>query len=158
MNKCSKLIALFCVFALSIWISGCENKKKSSKSATGSVAPFVVPADAGEYQTLPGGLKYRIIKEGSGNMPKITDKVTVHYRGTFPDGREFDSSYSRGVPATFPVNGVITGWTQALQKMKVGGQWQLIIPPELGYGSAGAGGAIPPNATLHFDVELIKIN
>lgn len=158
MSKYSKFIALFCVIALSVFVSGCENKKKSANSSTGSAVPFVAPANAGDYQTLPSGLKYRIIKEGNGSMPKLTDKVTVHYRGTLPDGKQFDSSYARGNPATFPVSGVIKGWTMALQKMKVGGQWQLIIPPELGYGASGAGGVIPPNATLHFDVELIKIN
>ena len=154
----NKLIAIFCIISLTVLVSGCENKKKSSNTSAGAKAPFVVPADAGEYKRLPIGLKYRIIKEGAGKTPKATDKVTVHYRGTMPDGKEFDSSYSRGTPTTFPVNGVIKGWTMALEKMKVGGQWQLIIPPELGYGSAGAGAVIPPNATLHFDVELIKIN
>jgi len=107
--------------------------------------------------TLPSGLQYKIIKEGEGNPPKETDTVTVHYRGTLIDGTEFDSSYSRGEPATFPVKGVIPGWTEALQLMKPGSTWQLFIPSNLAYGERGAGGKIGPNSTLVFDVELLSI-
>ncbi len=107
--------------------------------------------------TLPSGLQYKVIKAGDGNLPKATDTVTVHYKGTLIDGTEFDSSYGRGEPATFPVNGVIPGWTEALQLMKAGSKWQLFIPSNLAYGDRGAGGKIGPNSTLVFDVELLSI-
>jgi len=107
--------------------------------------------------TLPSGLQYKVVTEGSGKMPKAADTVTVNYRGTLVDGTEFDSSYKRGQPATFPVNGVIPGWTEALQLMKEGSKWQLFIPSNLAYGERGAGGLIAPNAVLIFDVELISV-
>lgn len=107
--------------------------------------------------TLPSGLQYKIIKAGTGAMPAATSKVQVHYRGSLIDGTEFDSSYKRGEPASFPVNGVISGWTEALQLMKEGGKWQLVIPSDLAYGENGAPPMIPPNATLVFDVELLKV-
>jgi len=107
--------------------------------------------------TLPSGLQYKIVEEGSGKTPKTADTVTVHYRGTLIDGSEFDSSLTRGEPATFPVGGVIAGWTEALQLMKEGAKWQLFIPSALAYGERGAGPVIGPNATLIFDVELIKV-
>ena len=106
--------------------------------------------------TLPSGLQYKIIKEGTGKMPKAADTVTTNYRGTLTDGTEFDSSYKRGEPATFPVNGVIPGWTEALQLMKTGSKWQLFIPSNLAYGERGTG-PIGPNAVLLFDVDLISI-
>jgi FKBP-type peptidyl-prolyl cis-trans isomerase len=108
-------------------------------------------------KTLPDGLQYKVITEGKGKSPLATDTVTVNYRGTLIDGTEFDSSYKRGQPATFPVNGVIKGWTEALQLMKEGSKWQLFIPSSLAYGERGAGGLIGPNATLIFEVELIKV-
>jgi FKBP-type peptidyl-prolyl cis-trans isomerase FklB len=97
------------------------------------------------------------MKEGDGQIPKSTDTVTVHYRGTLIDGTEFDSSYTRGQPATFPVKGVIAGFSEALQLMKVGSKWQLFIPSNLAYGERGAGDDIGPNASLIFDIELISI-
>ncbi|MFH1176939.1 MAG: FKBP-type peptidyl-prolyl cis-trans isomerase [Acidobacteriota bacterium] len=106
---------------------------------------------------LPSGLQYKVSTEGSGAQPKATDTVSVNYRGTLVDGTEFDSSYKRGQAATFPVNGVISGWTEALQLMKVGAKWQLFIPSTLAYGERGASGSIPPNATLIFEVELLEI-
>lgn len=107
-------------------------------------------------KTLPSGLQYKVITEGKGKSPKATDTVTVQYRGTLIDGTEFDSSYKRGQPATFPVNGVIKGWTEALQLMKEGSKWQLVIPSELAYGEKG-GGPIGSNAVLIFEVELVSI-
>lgn len=108
--------------------------------------------------TLASGLQYKIIKTGSGKTPKAIDSVTVNYRGTLIDGTEFDSSIKRGQPATFQVNGVIPGWTEALQLMREGSKWQLFIPSNLAYGERGAGGTIGPNAVLIFEVELISIN
>ncbi len=104
------------------------------------------------------GLVYRSLKEGTGASPAASDKVKVHYRGTFADGREFDSSYKRGEPIEFPLNGVIKCWTEGVQRMKVGGKARLTCPPQIAYGERGAGGVIPPNATLLFDVELLGIN
>ena len=111
----------------------------------------------GGINTLSSGLRYQVLKEGTGAKPSITDTVVTHYHGTFLDGLVFDSSVDRGAPATFPVNGVIRGWTEALQLMSVGSKWRLVIPPDLAYGKRGAGGLIPPNATLIFEVELLDI-
>ncbi len=108
-------------------------------------------------KTLPSGLQYKVIAEGTGKSPKATDTVTVNYRGTLIDGTEFDSSYKRGQPATFAVGGVIPGWTEALQLMKEGAKWQLFLPPALAYGEKGAGNVIPANSTLIFEVELISV-
>ena len=107
--------------------------------------------------TMPSGLQYKILANGKGQSPKATDTVTVNYKGTLVDGTEFDSSYKRGQPATFTVNGVIAGWTEALQLMKEGSKWQLFVPSNLAYGERGAGGAVGPNAVLIFEVELISI-
>jgi FKBP-type peptidyl-prolyl cis-trans isomerase FklB len=106
---------------------------------------------------LPSGLQYRIVKKGTGKAPAPSDTITAHYRGTLVDGREFDSSYRRGEPATFPVSGVIPGWTEALQLMPVGSTWQVFVPAHLAYGERGAGDMIPPNAALIFQIELISI-
>ncbi len=107
--------------------------------------------------TLPSGLQYKIITSGSGPKPTATQKVKCHYKGTTIDGKEFDSSYKRGEPATFQVNGVIKGWSEALQLMPVGSKWMLYIPSDLAYGDRGAGGAIEPGAALIFEVELLGI-
>ena len=108
--------------------------------------------------TTASGLLYRVLVEGSGSeSPGLDSVVSVHYRGKLTDGKEFDSSYQRNQPATFPVKGVIRGWAEALQLMKVGDKWELTIPPDLGYGSQGAGSKIPPDATLIFEVELLEI-
>jgi len=107
--------------------------------------------------TLPSGLQYKILKEGTGSKPSATDSVVCNYRGTLINGTEFDSSYKRGEPATFAVGGVIKGWTEALQLMPVGSKWQLFVPSDLAYGQRGAGADIGPNATLIFEVELLSI-
>ncbi len=109
-------------------------------------------------KVLPNGLQYKVVKEGTGKTPKATDTVTVNYKGTLIDGTEFDSSYKRGQPATFPVKGVIPGFSEALQLMKEGSTWELYIPSNLAYGERGAGGAIGPDAALIFEVELISVN
>ena len=108
--------------------------------------------------TLKGGLQYKVLKEGTGKMPKVTDTVVVHYHGTLIDGTVFDSSYERGQPAEFPLNRVISGWTEALQHMKEGGKWTLFIPPHMGYGNnPPPRSPIGPNTLLIFDVELITV-
>jgi len=109
-------------------------------------------------QVTKSGLVYRALKEGSGANPGATDTVKVHYKGTFPDGKEFDSSYSRGKPIEFPLNRVIPCWTEGVQRMKLGGKAKLTCPSQIAYGERGAGGVIPPNATLVFEVELLGIN
>jgi FKBP-type peptidyl-prolyl cis-trans isomerase len=109
-------------------------------------------------KTTESGLQYKVIEEGEGSSPGAGDTVTVHYRGTLIDGTEFDSSYERGQPATFPLTGVIPGWTEALQMMKTGAKWELYIPSDLAYGERGAGNRIPPNSTLIFVVELLSVN
>ncbi len=106
----------------------------------------------------PSGLQYKVLRQGSGLKPTISDRVTVHYRGTLIDGTEFDSSYARGEPTTFAVAGVIPGWTEGLQLMSVGSHYCFFVPSELGYGYKGAGDDIGPNATLIFEVELLEIN
>ena len=130
--------------------------------ASDSTPPAATAAKTTEGTTkvmsTASGLKYEVLTEGSGPKPQATDSVTVHYKGTLTDGTPFDSSYDRGVPLSFPLNRVIKGWTEGLQLMSVGSKYRLTIPSELGYGAAGAGGVIPPNATLIFEVELLKIN
>lgn len=112
---------------------------------------------AGATLTTASGLVIKMLSAGKGPQPSATDTVRVHYRGTFPDGREFDSSYSRGQPAEFPLNRVIKCWTEGVQLIKVGGKARLTCPPAIAYGSRGAGGVIPPDATLHFEIELLGI-
>ncbi len=108
--------------------------------------------------TLPSGLQYKELKAGTGKKPRLSDKVTTHYHGTLINGKVFDSSYTRNDPATFPVNGVIAGWTEALQMMNEGSQWELYIPSNLAYGTRGAGRDIGPNEALVFKVELLRVH
>lgn len=108
-------------------------------------------------KTTASGLQYKMMKEGTGKQPKATDTVKVHYRGTFLDGKEFDSSYSRNMPTEFPLNGVIPGWTEGVQLLKEGGKCTLYVPSKLAYGERGFPGAIPPNETLIFEIELIEV-
>lgn len=133
-----------------------ERKKLGDKNKQEGVAFLAENKKKEGVKTLPSGLQYKVIKEGTGKTPKATDTVVTQYKGTLIDGKEFDSSYKRGEPATFPVNGVIRGWTEALQLMKEGSTWQLVVPPELAYGDQGAG-PIGPNATLIFEVELVSV-
>jgi FKBP-type peptidyl-prolyl cis-trans isomerase len=134
-----------------------EEKKKLGEKNKVEGAAFLTENKKKEgVKTLPSGLQYKVIKEGTGKTPKATDTVVTQYKGTLIDGKEFDSSYKRGEPATFPVTGVIRGWTEALQLMKEGSTWQLVVPPELAYGEQGAG-PIGPNATLIFEVELVSV-
>jgi len=114
-------------------------------------------AHAAKPETTPSGLVYESLKDGSGAQPGADSRVEVHYRGTLTDGKEFDSSYKRGQPATFPLNRVIPCWTEGVAKMKEGGKARLTCPPGIAYGARGAPGVIPPNATLNFEVELIKV-
>ena len=127
-----------------------------SKAASGE-AFMAENAARAEVTTTASGLQYEVLTEGTGPKPQATDTVVTHYHGTLTDGTVFDSSVERGSPASFPVNRVIPGWTEALQMMGVGSKWRLVVPPELAYGERGAGGAIPPNATLVFEVELLEI-
>lgn len=140
-----------------------DAEKKAEQAAAGEVAK-----KAGEdflkenskkagVVTLPSGLQYMVIKEGTGRSPKATDNVKCHYEGTLIDGTLFDSSKKRGEPATFPLNGVIKGWTEGVQLMKEGATYRFFIPYDLAYGANGAGSAIPPYAALIFDVELIEV-
>lgn len=107
--------------------------------------------------TTASGLIYQSLKDGSGTSPKASDTVKVHYKGTLLDGKEFDSSYKRGEPIEFPLSRVIPCWTEGVQRMKPGGKAKLTCPPGIAYGASGAGGVIPPNATLNFEVELISV-
>src|SRR5712675_1217073 len=131
-------------------VEGAANKKEGESFLAANKAKEGV-------KVLPSGLQYKILKEGTGPKPAATDTVVCNYRGTLVDGKEFDSSEKHGGPATFPVNGVIKGWTEALQLMSVGSKWQLFLPADLAYGDRGAGADIGPGATLIFEVELVSI-
>ena len=135
-----------------------EQKKAAEKNLAEGKRFLAENAKKKDVKTLPSGLQYKVLQAGSGAPPKKTDSVTVHYRGTLIDGTEFDSSHKRGKPATFQVDRVIAGWTEALQLMKPGAKWQLFLPPNLAYGERGAGPRIGPNSTLIFEVELVKVN
>ncbi len=125
--------------------------------STGLLALATTVALAGTPEKTPSGLIYESLKDGTGEKASPELSVQVHYRGTLANGTEFDSSYKRGQPATFPLNRVIPCWTEGVAKMKEGGKAKLTCPPEIAYGSRGAGSAVPPNATLTFDVELLKV-
>ncbi len=136
-----------------------EKAKLDSEKTKAEGAAFLAKnkENDGVVETA-SGLQYQILEAGNGENPKATDSVTVHYKGTLIDGTEFDSSYSRGEPTTFPLNGVIAGWTEGVQLLKPGGKAKLFIPSDLAYGDRGAPPTIKPGATLIFDVELISIN
>jgi len=136
-----------------------KQQAKASESVIEEGKKFLTDnAKRNEVTTLESGLQYEILKTGEGPMPSLNDQVTTHYHGTLIDGTVFDSSVDRGEPATFPVSGVIKGWTEALQLMSVGSKWKLFVPYDLAYGERGAGPQIGPFTTLVFEVELIKIN
>lgn len=132
-------------------------KEAAEKNKTAGAAFLAENGKKEGVTTLPSGLQYKVIEEGKGAKPSLESTVTVHYKGTLVDGKEFDSSYSRNEPATFPVKGVIPGWTEAMQLMTEGSKWEIVIPSELAYGERGAGPVIGPNSTLVFEVELIKV-
>ena len=131
-------------------VAGDTNKKAGDDFLAGNKS-------AKDVVTTASGLQYKVITKGKGDSPKSTDTVVTHYKGTLIDGTVFDSSYKRGQPATFPVTGVIKGWTEALQIMNVGSKWQLFIPSDLAYGPRGAGQSIGPNSVLIFEIELLEI-
>ena len=136
-------------------------QSQAPASAPAAVSATTQPAAGlavGSTVTSSSGLVFKLIKSGKGASPSASDTVKVHYRGTLADGKEFDSSYSRGAPAEFPLNRVIKCWTEGVQKLQVGGSAKLTCPPAIAYGERGAGSVIPPNATLTFEVELLGIN
>ena len=133
-------------------------KKQATENLKAGEAFLADNSEKAGVTTLPSGLQYKVITAGTGKSPQKSDKVTVHYRGTLIDGTEFDSSYSRNKPATFGVGQVIPGWTEALQLMKEGDKWELVVPSKLAYGERGAGARVPANSTLVFEVELISVN
>jgi len=133
-----------------------DNNSASTNAPSAAATP--APATAGEMTTTASGLKYQILKHGTGTVaPKATDTVKVHYEGRLTNGTVFDSSIARGQPSSFPLNGVIPGWTEGIQLMKVGDKFKFEIPPNLAYGAASPSPAIPPNSTLIFEVELLGI-
>jgi FKBP-type peptidyl-prolyl cis-trans isomerase FklB len=134
-----------------------KTKEAADKNKTDGEAFLAANKSKESVVTLPSGLQYKILTAGTGPKPTASDSVVCNYKGTLIDGKEFDSSYKRGQPATFPVSGVIKGWTEALQLMPVGSKWQLFIPSNLAYGERGAGAEIGPNSTLVFEVELLSI-
>ena len=140
-----------------------EEKQRASAAEKGKTAKvdgekyLAENAQKEGVVTLPSGLQYKVLREGNGKKPKATDQVKCHYEGMLVDGTMFDSSVQRGEPATFPLNGVIAGWTEGLQLMQEGAKYRFFIPYQLGYGERGAGSSIPPFATLVFDVELIEV-
>jgi FKBP-type peptidyl-prolyl cis-trans isomerase FklB len=141
------------------WSKQMEDKQKvvGEKNAADATKFLAENKKKDGVKTTVSGLQYKVMKEGAGAQPKETDTVTVNYRGTLINGTEFDSSYKRGQPATFPVNGVIKGWTEALQLMKTGSKYQLFIPADLAYGARAVGPDITPNSALIFEVEVLEV-
>ena len=176
-NMKIKIKSVLMVSAVAVALVGCSGSDQNAGSTNGTAAAPSAPAAGGTMDaksageafladnakkpgvvTTSSGLQYTVIKSGTGDSPKASDSVTVHYHGTLIDGTVFDSSVLRGVPATFPVNGVIPGWVEALQLMKVGDKWKLYIPANLAYGAQSPSPQIPPNSVLIFEVELLSIN
>ncbi|HMS27021.1 MAG TPA: FKBP-type peptidyl-prolyl cis-trans isomerase [Burkholderiaceae bacterium] len=140
---CAVAIGCLSLFSSHVWA-------QSDAAAKAAKEPGAIKTNS--------GLVYLSLKNGTGTQPNSNDTVKVHYRGTLPNGTEFDSSFKRNTPLEFPLNRVIPCWTEGVQKMKVGGKAKLTCPPEIAYGARGAGSAVPPNATLHFEVELLGVN
>lgn len=157
MYKTLKPIFLIITFISGLSMTSLSQADTAQKNLEEGAAFLAENANKEGVVTTASGLQYLVLKAGEGASPSTTDRVTVHYSGTTLDGDEFDSSYKRGQPATFPLNGVIGGWTEGLQLMKEGGKNRLFIPSKLAYGERGAGRDIGPNATLIFEVELIRI-
>lgn len=158
MRKFPHLFITLATIILGITMFSMANAKSPEENKADGIAFLEENAQNPDVITTASGLQYVVIEEGDGKSPSATDNVTVHYQGTTIDGDEFDSSYKRGTPATFPLNRVIAGWTEGLQLMKEGAKYRFFIPSELAYGERGAGSAIGPNSTLIFKVELIKVN
>jgi len=144
--------------AAAICLVGCNKPNQPSSDNKAGTATASKASETGEMKTTASGLKYQVLKQGNGTVsPKATDTVKVHYHGTLLNGTVFDSSVQRGEPISFPLNGVIAGWTEGLQLMKVGDKFKFEIPPNLAYGENSPSPAIPPNSTLVFEVELLGI-
>ena len=138
-------------------LTACAGNPGDKSAAAAQPQPAAAPAAPGKAVTTASGLTYQSLKDGTGASPKATNTVRVHYHGTLADGKVFDSSVQRGQPAEFRLNQVIPCWTEGVQMMKVGGKAKLTCPPQIAYGARGAGGVIPPNATLTFEVELLDV-
>jgi FKBP-type peptidyl-prolyl cis-trans isomerase FkpA len=149
------LWSLLCGLAVTV---GCAANNTASQAKASRTPGAADPDAPAEFSETASGLKYKILRKSEGAKPSRSSTVTVNYRGWLDNGKVFDSSYNRGAPATFGLSQVIPGWTEGLQLVGEGGMIELEIPSELGYGRQGAGGDIPPNATLHFIVELLKVN
>lgn len=157
-NIQTRIVAILTAFLIGFVMFSMANATTPAENLAAGEKFLADNAKNAGVVTTASGLQYLVFNEGTGATPKATDNVTVHYKGTTIDGKEFDSSYSRGEPATFPLNGVIPGWTEGVQLMKEGAKYRFFIPSKLAYGERGAGRAIGPNAALIFDVELIKVN
>ncbi len=155
----TQLVSALFVISLGFTLFSFANAGTPSENKAAGEKFLAENAKKSTIKSTSSGLQYEVLTPGTGKInPKATDTVTVHYKGTSIDGKEFDSSYSRGEPASFPLNGVIPGWTEGVQLMTEGAKYRFYIPSALAYGENGAGGAIGPNETLIFEVELLKIN
>ncbi|MCL7422172.1 MAG: FKBP-type peptidyl-prolyl cis-trans isomerase [Methylobacter sp.] len=153
----TRILSVITIILIGITMFSMANATTPEENKAAGEAFLAENAKKPNIITTASGLQYEILKKGEGATPSATDNVTVHYKGTTIDGEEFDSSYSRGEPATFPLNRVIAGWTEGVQLMQEGAKYRFYIPSDLAYGAHGAGRAIGPNAALIFDVELIKV-
>jgi FKBP-type peptidyl-prolyl cis-trans isomerase len=153
-----RIISIFTAILIGFTMFSIANATTPEENKKAGMEFLAKNAKKDKVITTASGLQYQVLVEGKGASPKATDKVTVHYKGTLIDGTEFDSSYSHGAPVTFPLNGVIKGWTEGVQLMKEGAKYKFFIPSDLAYGEQGAGRAVPGNATLIFEVELLKVN